>query len=125
MTDYSKPIGWWCKHDETGTVHDLVDGPITTVGHGDHSKSCLVPVYPVIPEGERPETTIASFDDLEVCTCIDDDNDTMIASGDAIMSDALGWVIAGYCNRMEHVETSARLNVIARVSAHFASKDES
>jgi len=50
MTDYSKPIGWWCPGCNG-------EGPNFAVCCGVHS----VPRYAVIPEGEREEI------DAELC----------------------------------------------------------
>ena len=46
MTDYSKPIGWWC---------DRCDPPHAVGACKDDCMGHLIPVYAVIPEGERPK----------------------------------------------------------------------
>jgi hypothetical protein len=63
MRDYDKPVGWWCNADGK-RVDDLV------VAGGLTCPRCI-PVYAVIPEGQRPEAEEPDAD--TVLRCVDHD----------------------------------------------------
>lgn len=117
MTDYSKPIGWWCPHcgyltrgDErqdamAALLRGTLKGPVIAWMHtsgctrGDHADT--VPVFAEIPEGERPQTT---WDEPEVCTAFWPNGTASVENGDRLRSvrgerhgigDAVLWVVEG------------------------------
>jgi len=60
MTDHGKPIGWWCNTCQ----HMFGPTSMHALGAGGNN----IPVFAVIPEGERPSTHEPRKDD--VCTSL-------------------------------------------------------
>lgn len=72
MIDYSKPIGWWCPECIVTPVL-RGDGDVCALTHQAHCKVAeAVPVFDVIPEGDRPEAE--EPDEGDVCTITYDDD---------------------------------------------------